>query len=903
MMILEWQSDTLIMQQECGMTLTGLKTHDYPFGSLFTKSSGPSIWMKNNSFVMGTAPATNRYTGLWIKDTNDNDVAYIVHQANKNNSQNIRLLVSNTDGVNIYQTALTFQSTINGEFNFYPDADNVVNLGKSTNKWTNVYATNFTGDLVGNATSATKATQDASGNVITDTYATKLYVDNEISGIVNSAPATLDTLNELASALGDDPNFATTIATQIGTKANDSDVVHTSGNETIDGNKFFSKTIRRTADITTSAAEEVYKFTDTNATPCGSIYNRMYWVSNKVFNRHHAYNATSGKDMYVEVVSDNDGSGVINTGGSVTDNRNLTTVTAGTGSTYVATMGWVNNPETSTNVVHRSGDETIVGTKTFSSNIVGNISGSSTSCTGNSVSATKLATGRTINIQDADGTNTGTAVTFNGTTNGVIKLPATIKATITGNASTATQFSANKSVTLTGDVTGTASSNAGWSVATTLANSGATAGTYGPTADVTGNNNATIVVPQITVDAKGRVTAVTTKTLTCKNNTYTVNDATLTIQKNGTTVKTFTANASSNVTANITVPTKVSELTNDSGYITGVSWDNVSGKPSTFTPKTHTHDDRYYTESEINTKLGIKANDANVVHLTGDESIANKKYFDSTNNSSSCIKRITDYATEDTPTRNVYQHLAFQDKNNKNLALVQYASRSSNVRDLDLYVFDASGSGYGIKIGTNKEVTPIANNEYSLGSTSNKWLSVCATNFYGDYGSFSNKVEAPLVRATADLGLVLANKDSKAPTTTSGWNQLQFYDKNMVQLGYFQLSSNTNANVYNWVGRKNANLTDWRNIFWNVDVGVFGCDPPNTVSLGSSSNKWAQLHCTEITTYGSNFLRSIYGDYGTFCRNDGNNLYLMVTAKGDQTGDFTTARPIRVSLSDRKSVV
>ncbi len=56
----------------------------------------------------------------------------------------------------------------------------------------------------------------------------------------------------------------------------------------------------------------------------------------------------------------------------------------------------------------------------------------------------------------------------------------------------------------------------------------------------------------------------------------TVNNATLTIQKNGTTVKTFTANASSNVTANITVPTKVSELTNDSGYITGISTSDVT---------------------------------------------------------------------------------------------------------------------------------------------------------------------------------------------------------------------------------------------------------------------------------------------------------------------------------------
>ena len=48
----------------------------------------------------------------------------------------------------------------------------------------------------------------------------------------------------------------------------------------------------------------------------------------------------------------------------------------------------------------------------------------------------------------------------------------------------------------------------------------------------------------------------------------TVNNATLTIQKNGTSVGTFTANSSTNTTANITVPTKTSDLTNDSGFIT-----------------------------------------------------------------------------------------------------------------------------------------------------------------------------------------------------------------------------------------------------------------------------------------------------------------------------------------------
>lgn len=56
--------------------------------------------------------------------------------------------------------------------------------------------------------------------------------------------------------------------------------------------------------------------------------------------------------------------------------------------------------------------------------------------------------------------------------------------------------------------------------------------------------------------------------LTNKPTIPTVNNATLTIQKNGTTVKTFTANQSTNATANITVPTKTSDLTNDSGFIT-----------------------------------------------------------------------------------------------------------------------------------------------------------------------------------------------------------------------------------------------------------------------------------------------------------------------------------------------
>ena len=94
----------------------------------------------------------------------------------------------------------------------------------------------------------------------------------------------------------------------------------------------------------------------------------MRWYNNNVYNRHIAHNNTSGKDMYLEILSHNDGSGVVNTGGSVTNNKNLTTVTPSTGSTYVAIRGG-KYPETSTNVVHRSGAETIDGAKTFTQDI------------------------------------------------------------------------------------------------------------------------------------------------------------------------------------------------------------------------------------------------------------------------------------------------------------------------------------------------------------------------------------------------------------------------------------------------------------------------------------------------------------------------------------------------------
>lgn len=61
------------------------------------------------------------------------------------------------------------------------------------------------------------------------TIANTEFVQKTVAGVVDSAPETLNTLNELATALGNDPNFATSVSKMIGEKESKSDanIAHT----------------------------------------------------------------------------------------------------------------------------------------------------------------------------------------------------------------------------------------------------------------------------------------------------------------------------------------------------------------------------------------------------------------------------------------------------------------------------------------------------------------------------------------------------------------------------------------------------------------------------------------------------------------------------------------------------
>jgi hypothetical protein len=79
-------------------------------------------------------------------------------------------------------------------------------------------ATSFTGNLTGDLLGTPNA-PTAAANTNTTQVATTAYVQTELTDLINGAPGTLDTLNELAAAINDDANYNSTLTTALALKA------------------------------------------------------------------------------------------------------------------------------------------------------------------------------------------------------------------------------------------------------------------------------------------------------------------------------------------------------------------------------------------------------------------------------------------------------------------------------------------------------------------------------------------------------------------------------------------------------------------------------------------------------------------------------------------------------------
>lgn len=72
--------------------------------------------------------------------------------------------------------------------------------------------------LASPALSGTPTAPTATAGTNTTQIATTAFVAAEIGALIDAAPGAMDTLNELAAALGDDPNFATTVTNALASK-------------------------------------------------------------------------------------------------------------------------------------------------------------------------------------------------------------------------------------------------------------------------------------------------------------------------------------------------------------------------------------------------------------------------------------------------------------------------------------------------------------------------------------------------------------------------------------------------------------------------------------------------------------------------------------------------------------
>lgn len=164
----------------------------------------------------------------------------------------------------------------------------------------------------------------------------------------------------------------------------DGNVVHLAGAETITGAKTFTKNIDLTNNTesyrhinstntavtkgTTPSANTGtdFLFKDSQNSYIGS-FSVWYNTGGIIRSGFRAYAPTAESTGYGELVMD-----TTETGSQLSfitynglNNTNLWGASSDTSRNLVALQGWVNNPSMSTNVVHRSGNETIDGAKTF----------------------------------------------------------------------------------------------------------------------------------------------------------------------------------------------------------------------------------------------------------------------------------------------------------------------------------------------------------------------------------------------------------------------------------------------------------------------------------------------------------------------------------------------------------
>lgn len=338
--------------------------------------------------------------------------------------------------------------------------------------------------------------------------ATKAYVQARIADLTTGAPALMDTLDELAAALGDDPNFATTITNNIATKlakAGDSMTGALSmGNNKITSlgtptastdaaNKtyidtLFGSTTSAAVSATSAALSATSAATSATSAATSATSAATSATSAATSATSADTSATSAASSYSSVTGLT-GSGLVRDMGSVVDADttsttyiNIATIaanaaTSATNAATSATSAATSATSSATSATSAATSATSAATSATSA--ATSASGAATSATNASTSATSAATSATSSATSA--TNAATSATSAATSATSAALSATASATSATNAATSATSAATSATNAATSATnaGTSATSAATSAtsAATSASSAATSAT------------------------------------------------------------------------------------------------------------------------------------------------------------------------------------------------------------------------------------------------------------------------------------------------------------------------------------------------------------------------------------------------------------------------------------------
>jgi hypothetical protein len=221
--------------------------------------------------------------------------------------------------------------------------------------------------------------------------ATKLYVDTKVSDLIASAPGTLDTLNELAEALGDDPNFATTMTNALAAKLALAGGTM-SGAIAMGNNKI---TGLATPESSTDAANKGYIDTMASSAGASATAAANSAASALSYANSAATSASSANESYVAVTGLT-GSGLVRDMGLITD---LDT----TSTTYINIATVSGNAEASASSASASATSA-ANSATASATSAGQAASSASSAAASATSAANSATSAAASASNAAAT-------------------------------------------------------------------------------------------------------------------------------------------------------------------------------------------------------------------------------------------------------------------------------------------------------------------------------------------------------------------------------------------------------------------------------------------------------------------------------------------------------------------